>query len=53
MNLFAEQTETHRLCKTYGYQRGQVVRGRDGLGVWDWHMRTVVYGKTGQRGPAV
>ena len=25
----------------------------DGLGVWDWHLHTVVYGMTGQRGPAV
>ena len=24
MNLFAEQKQTHRLWKTYGYQRGQV-----------------------------
>ena len=25
MNLFAENKQTHRLCKqTYGYQRGQV-----------------------------
>ena len=27
--------------------------GRDGLGVWDWHMHTEVYGMTGQQGPAV
>ena len=25
--------------------------GRDGLGVWDWHMHTEVYGMTGQRRP--
>ena len=50
MNLFAEQT--HKLWKTYGYQRGQV-RGRDGLGVWDWHLHTEMYGMTGQQGPAV
>ena len=44
MNLFAEQKQTHRLWKkkTYGYQRGWV-GGRDGLGVWDWHLHTVVY----------
>ena len=24
----------------------------DGLGVWDWHMHTVVYGMTGQLGAA-
>ena len=27
--------------------------GRDGLGVWDWHMHTEVYGMTGQQGPAI
>ena len=27
--------------------------GRDGLGVWDWHMHTEVYGMIGQWGPAV
>ena len=26
---------------------------RDGLGVWDWPMHTVVYGMTAQWGPAV
>ena len=26
---------------------------RDGLGVWEWHMHTEVYGMTGQQGPAV
>ena len=28
------------------------VGGRDGLGVWDWHTHTEVYGMTGQWGPA-
>ena len=23
------------------------MRGRDGLGVWDWHMHTEVYGMAG------
>ena len=27
--------------------------GRDGQGLWDWHMYTDVYGMMGQRGPAV
>ena len=27
--------------------------GRDGLGVWVWHMHTVAYGMIGQQGPAV
>ena len=24
---------------------------QDGLGVWDWHMQTTVYGMDGQQGP--
>ena len=27
--------------------------GRKGLGVWDWHVHTAVYGMIGQWGPAV
>ena len=27
--------------------------GRAGLGVWDWHMHTEVYGMHGQKRPAV
>ena len=53
MNLFAEQKQTHRLWKTYDYQKGQVGEGRDGLGVWDWHMHTEVYEMIGQWGPVV
>ena len=44
--------KTHRLWKAYGYQRGQVGRERDELGVWDWHMHTEVYEMIGQWGPA-
>ena len=29
------------LEKTCGWQRG--VSGKDGLGVWDWHIHTTVY----------
>ena len=36
MNLFTKQKQTQRHRKQiYGYQRGQSVRGRDKLGVWD------------------
>ena len=38
--------------KLNSYQRGQV-RERDGLGIWNWHMHTVVCGMTGQWGPAI
>ena len=27
--------------------------GRDGLGVWDWHVYTEVYGTISQKGPAI
>ena len=51
MNLFAEQKQTHRLKKTYGYQKGQVW-GRDGR--MDWGFGTgYAYGMTGQQGPAL
>ena len=33
--------------------KGTGGEGRNGLGVWDWHMHTDVYGTTGQQGPAV
>ena len=27
--------------------------GMDGLGAWDWHMHTEVYGMIGRWGPAI
>ena len=33
--------------------KGDRLGGRDGLGVWNWYMHTVVCGMTGQWGPAV
>ena len=26
---------------------------KDGLGVWDWHIHTEVYGTIGQQGPVI
>ena len=46
INLFAEQKQTHRLCKTFGYQMGQVEGEMDWV-CSDWHMHTVVYGMIG------
>ena len=43
MNLFAEQKETHRLQKTYGYQRGQVAVLGGMAGVWEIGICTVSY----------
>ena len=37
MNFFAEQTLTHKLCKTYGFQRRQVGEWGDTLRAWDGH----------------
>ena len=42
MNLFTKQKHTHRHRKqTYGYQGGQW--RKDGLGVWDYQMQTIIY----------
>ena len=38
MDLFAKPKQTHRLGKTYGYQKGHVGEGRGGLGVWDGNV---------------
>ena len=47
VNLITKEKQTHRLQKqTYGHQR-------DGSGVWDWHVLTILCGMDGQRGPAV
>jgi len=35
MNFFAEQKMTHRLSKTYGFQRRQAREWGDRLGIWD------------------
>ena len=53
MKLFAEQKQTHRLQKPYGYQRHRWGSGRDGLGFGDGHIHTEVYGMIGQWEPAV
>ena len=56
MNLFAEEKYTDRLWKQiYGCQTNLWLPkvGGDGLGVWDWHMHTMVPGMIGQQGPAV
>ena len=43
MNLFTKQKQIHRHReKTCGCQGGGGW-GRDGLGVWDWQMQTIIY----------
>ena len=44
------ETDFEKLMVTKGDRWGV---GRDGLGVWVWHMHTEVHGMTGQGGPAV
>ena len=57
MNLFAGQKRTHGLREwTYGCQRGWgggSKEGRDGLGVWDWHVHAAIYKMDKQQGPTV
>ena len=54
MNFIEEQKETHRLWKTYGYQREQVggwERWTRGLGLAYAHSG--IYGMIGQQGHVV
>ena len=45
MILPVKQKQTHRLLKKgFGYQRGKVGGGGNGLGVWACHMHTIVFG---------
>ena len=53
MNLSVEQKQTQTLKTNLWLAKGIGGGGRDGLGVWDWHMHTEVYGMIGQWGPAV
>ena len=47
-NLFAEQKQTHRHRKqTPWLPEGTGGVGKGGLGVWDWHVHTEVYGMIG------
>ena len=50
--LCRTETNSQTLKTNLWLPKGQVA-GRDGLGVWDWHMHIVVCGITAQRGPAV
>ena len=43
MNFFAEQKQTHRLKNLWLPKKTGEGRGRDGLGVWDWHRHTGIY----------
>ena len=53
MNLSVKQNQTHRhraqTCSCQG-ERGW---GRDGRGVWDWQIQTIIYRMDKQQGPTV
>ena len=57
MNLVVEQKQTSQTLRNFtDFEKLMLtlqVVGRDGLGVWDWHMCTEIYGMIGHRGPAV
>ena len=51
MNTSKKQKQTHRHKEqTYGCQGGE---GREGLGVWDQQMQTIIYRMDKQQGPTV
>ena len=53
MNLSTKQKQTHRHREqTCGYQGGGEWE-RDGLGVWDQQMQTIIHKMEKQQGPTV
>ena len=52
MNLFTEQKDSQTLKTNLGLPKGTGGGGRDGPGVWDWNMNTVINELIGQWGPA-
>ena len=53
MNLTTEQKQTHRHREqTCGCRWGEGLK-RDGLGVWDQQMQTIIYRMDKQQGPTV
>ena len=53
MNISMKQKQTHRHREqTCGCQGGEA-QGRDGLGVWDQQMQTIIYKMDKQQGPTV
>ena len=51
MNLFTKETYRHR-NQTYGCQ-GEGGWRRDGLGVWDQRVQTIMYKMDKKQGPTV
>ena len=53
MNLAMKQKQTHRHREETGGCQGGGVWGKDGLGVWDQQIQTVIYRMDNQQGPTV
>ena len=53
-NEFIYKTEilTDLENQVYGYQ-GEGVKGRDRLGVWDWHVHSTIFKINNKQGPTV
>ena len=45
--IFRKETASQTLKTNLRLPKRTERRGRDALGVWDWHMHTVVYGMIG------
>ena len=51
MNISTEQKQTHRYREQTCGCQGEW--GREGLGVWDQQMQTIIYRMNKQQGPTV
>ena len=53
MNISTKQKQTHRHREqTCDCQGGEGVR-REGLGIWDYQMKTIIYRMDKQQGPTI
>ena len=50
--IYKTETDSQTLRPNLWFPKEKNVGGRNGLGAWDWHMHTIVYGINGQ-GPVV
>ena len=51
--IYKIKTDSQTLKTNLGLPKGTGWGGEEWTGVWDWHMNIVVYGMTGQQGPAI
>ena len=50
--IYKTETLTDLENQVYGYQR-EGVKGRDRLGVWDWHVHSTIFKINNKQGPTV